>query len=241
MDEDLENEEQNAEMPIEGMDLSGLAAANPALAPFMSRYFGAMEAESAALRQQAANRQEQFKAAEEAIRQQRFGAPTTSQQLFALSQALLSPRPYRGIAGTLANVVPALGKMSTLQSDAESQRNAALEKLRREYLMGQSESAVAAARAQREGLGKILPSVVSATKPRTPRTALGEGNRVYDLDTGEEIVPLSYRLAQIPPQAIEALRAQMADPSVPSAVKIQSRRSFETTYGVPVADALGGQ
>jgi len=136
MDEDLETEEQSAELPAEAMDLQALAGANPTLAPFMSKYFGAMEKESTALQQQAANRQKQFEAAEAAIREKRFGAPTTSEQLFALGAALLAPRRYTGFAGTLDKIAPVFGRMDQLQRSAEAQRADALEKLRREYLLG---------------------------------------------------------------------------------------------------------
>lgn len=190
MDEEFEMEEQNAEMPIEGMDLQALAATNPALAPFISRYFGAMDAESAALRQQAANKQQQFKAAEEAIRAQRFGAPTTSEQLLALGAAFLSPRRYTGLAGTLDKIVPVFGQMEQAQRSADEQRAAALEKLRREYLTGQDESVVAAAREKREALGTVLPSVVSATKPAKQRTGFNPlTGTLVDMDTGLPVKP----------------------------------------------------
>jgi hypothetical protein len=190
MDEDLETEEQSAEMPIEGMDLQALAGANPTLAPFMSKYFGAMEAESTALQKQAANRQKQFEAAEAAIREKRFGAPTTSEQLFALGAALLAPRRYTGFAGTLDKIAPVFGQMDQLQRSAEAQRADALEKLRREYLLGADESAVAAAAARREGLAKILPSVVTATKPRALRTGFNPiTGELVNLDTNTPVTP----------------------------------------------------
>lgn len=241
MDEDFETEEQNAVMPIEGMDLSALAATNPTLAPFLSRYFGAMQSEETALRQQATNKQKQFDAARAEIEKRRYGAPTTSEQLFALGAALLSPRRYRGFAGTLDNIVPVFGQMEKAQRSADMQREDALEKLSREYLMGQDESAVAAARAEREALGKVLPSVVSATKPRASRTALGEGNIVVDLDTGEELAPVSQKLAQVPLDAIENLRMKLADPNLSDGAKARERVAFETYYSVPVNRALRGK
>ena len=164
-DEDLEMEEQNSEMPIDGMDLAGLADANPALKPFLSKYFDLLGAETAALQKQAANKQKQFEAARAEIEKKRYGAPTTSEQLFALGAAFLSPRRYRGFAGTLDKITPVLGQMEQAQRSADEQRAEALAKLRREYLMGTDESAVAAARARREALSKVLPSVVSASKP----------------------------------------------------------------------------
>lgn len=197
-DEDLEMEEQNSEMPIEGMDLAGLVAANPTLAPFMTKYFGLMKAESTALRQQAANKQKQFEAARAEIEKKRYGAPTTSEQLFALGAAFLSPRRYRGFAGTLDKITPVLGQMEQAQRSAGEQRAEALEKLRREYLMGADESAVAATRAQREALGKVLPSVVSASKPSKQRTGFNPiTGRLTDLDTGLPVAPPPPKIGEI--------------------------------------------
>jgi hypothetical protein len=237
VDEDLEMEEQSLEA---GLPFGGDASAT--LAKLSQQYAG-MGSQLAAERKATAEaRAARFKAAEEAIRQQRFGAPSTREQLFALAAALASPRKYKGLAGTLSRVVPAIGEMSSLQSKAENQRAAALQQLRQQYEEGTETARMTGLEGERDALGKLLTTYAPLAKPRPRRTALGPtSERVIDLDTGEEIVPPSDRMAQIPPQAIEALRAHMADPSVPSAIKIQSRRSFETTFGVPVANVLGGQ
>lgn len=231
MEDDFENEEQNAVMPIEGMDLQGLAATNPALTPFMSRYFASMDAERGSLQQQAANREKQFKDAEAAIREKRFGAPTTSEQLFALGAALLSPRRYRGFAGTLDNIVPVFGQMEKAQRSADTQREDVLEKLRREYLMGQDESAVAAARAEREALGKVLPSVVSATKPRVPRmggTTVIDGKVVVTMQD-DEGMPYTVAVGDAPADMIPV-------PGVTSQGQpvFRSGRGITTATGEPV-------
>jgi hypothetical protein len=220
MDEDLETEEQSAELPAEAMDLQALAGANPTLAPFMSKYFGAMEKESTALQQQAANRQKQFEAAEAAIREKRFGAPTTSEQLFALGAALLAPRRYTGFAGTLDKIAPVFGRMDQLQRSAEAQRADALEKLRREYLLGADESAVAAAAARREGLAKILPSVVTATKPRVARP-------VGVQKVGDKVVAVSQE-----PDTGEFTQTVLGD--IPEPVKSPVQVSGATSGGQPV-------
>lgn len=255
MDEDLEMEEQIAEMPIEGMDLQGLAAINPALAPFLQKYFSSMEAEGITLRQQAANRQKQFEAAEAAIRDKRYGAPSTSEQLFALGAALLSPRRYTGFAGTLDKITPVFGKMDQLQRSAEAQRSEALEKLRREYLMGQDESAVAAARAQREGLGRIIPSVASATKPRVARivgTEVIDGvphQGEQDPATGEvrwtPINPEAQGAA--PPQltapqrnALKRFNDYYSNPNLSDAQRQAAVRDFQRAFKVNPLDYMKG-
>lgn len=53
---------------------------------------------------------------------QAYAAPSVSSQLFALSKALLSPKPYRGFAGTMANVSSALSDISQSQEEAKRKR-----------------------------------------------------------------------------------------------------------------------
>jgi hypothetical protein len=232
MDEDLETEEQSAEMPIEGMDLQALAGANPTLAPFMSKYFGAMEAESTALQKQAANRQKQFEAAEAAIREKRFGAPTTSEQLFALGAALLAPRRYTGFAGTLDKIAPVFGQMDQLQRSAAAQRADALEKLRREYLLGADESAVAAARAQREGLGRILPSVASAS---------GTANRArFAVETNPTTGVPTFKNFDVPVAAVNALLYALNQPGATEQQKTATMQAFEAQFRVPASTFIEG-
>ena len=159
MDKDLEMEDQNAEteLPVDAMDLSALSAGNPLLAAYMKKYEADLASEAAAREKQARTRQQVFEAGEKEILARRYGAPTTREQLFALSAALASPRYYGGLAGTMSRVAPVLGEMSSLQSKAESQRSEALDQLRREYLMGNADATVAAAQAQREARAKVLP------------------------------------------------------------------------------------
>jgi len=234
MDEDLEMEEQNAEteLPVEAMNLPGLVPTNPAAAALLSKYETAMGAESSALQQAARSREARFKAAEEAIRKQRFGAPTQSQQLFALSQALLSPRQYRGLAGTLANVVPALGEMSSLQSKAESQRTAALEQLRQQYATADADARVAMASAQREGIGKILPSVLTATGAANRSRFAVEINP----DTGVE----TFKNFAVPVAAVNALLYALQTPGATEQQKADTVKDFETHYKVPAATFTEG-
>lgn len=165
MDEDLETEEQSAEMPIEGMDLQALAGTNPALAAYMRKYEADIAAADAARKKQAQTYKDVFEKGEKEILARRYGAPSTSEQLFALGAALLAPRRYKGFAGTLDKITPVLGQMDKLQSSAEAQRAEALAKLRREYLTGVADADVSSAQAQLEARGRLLSPLVSATKP----------------------------------------------------------------------------
>lgn len=51
-----------------------------------------------------------------------YAGPTRSQQLFALSKALLSPTPYRGFAGAMSNITGALGDIEDARAEAMRKR-----------------------------------------------------------------------------------------------------------------------
>jgi hypothetical protein len=164
MDEDLEMEDPNAEM-LASKYGAGFAAGSP-LAPFMSNLEG-MRVGIAAEREAVAKRKKElFEAGEKEILARRYGAPTTREQLFALSAALASPRYYGGLAGTMSRVAPVLGEMSSLQSKAESQRSAALNQLRQQYEEGTLTSRLEGLESEADVYSKMLPSLVSATKPQ---------------------------------------------------------------------------
>jgi hypothetical protein len=100
----------------------------------LTQQYTGLQSKSAAARtalQQ--SRAERLRQAEETIRAARFGAPSRAEQMFALSRAFLSPKRYRGIAGTLGNIVPVLGDAATAQRTAEERRSEALAKLQQGY------------------------------------------------------------------------------------------------------------
>jgi hypothetical protein len=61
--------------------------------------------------------------------------PSTSEQLFALSRALLAPRKYRGIASTIDKISGAFGDISSAQRRAEMSREEQLAKFDEAYGM----------------------------------------------------------------------------------------------------------
>jgi hypothetical protein len=166
MDEDLEMADPNAET-LASKYGAGFAAGSP-LAPFMSNLEG-MRAGIAAEREAVSKRKKElFEAGEKEILARRYGAPTTRDKLFALSAALASPRYYGGLAGTMSRVAPVLGEMSSLQSKAESQRSAALDQLRQQYEEGTLTSRLEGLESEAAAYGRMLPSLVSASKPADP-------------------------------------------------------------------------
>lgn len=140
--------------------LGGLSAGAPAQqqVPAQDAYDPYAEARQAreaylsyAQRQQAAAQEgsPDFTAAEQRIKQQ-FAGPTTSDRLWALSQALLSPKPYRGFAGTMYNISRAFGGLNERAQEAEQSRAQALAQLREAYAKRASEAELTALKARGE-------------------------------------------------------------------------------------------
>lgn len=255
MDEDLETEEQSAEMPIEGTDLQALVGANPALAAYMRKYEADIAAADAARQKQAKTYKDVFEKGEKEILARRYGAPTTSEQLFALGSALLAPRRYKGFAGTLDKITPVFGKMEQLERSAEAQRAEALEKLRREYLTGVADADVSAAQAQLEARGRLLSPLASATKPRVPRivgTEMIDGvphQGEQDPVTGAvRWTPINPEAQGAPPlqltapqrNALMQLKTYISNPNVPEAQKQSALRNFQTKFKVNPLDYIKG-
>jgi hypothetical protein len=159
MEDDLETEDMNPELAALSVNYPELAGKSPSemQRAFLPMYLGAVESERAAREKSATALKDRYEAARAEIEQQRFGAPTTSQQLAALSQALLAPRRMRGFAGTLANIMPAITEPADLRAAAETKREAALRQLREQYATAADASAVGTAAAKREALAKVLP------------------------------------------------------------------------------------
>lgn len=143
-------------------------------------------------------RKQQFEQGKKNIAEM-YAGPSQSQQLFALSQALLAPRKFKGLAGTLSNVTSALGDISKARKTAERQRAEALARLQESYQTGQFDDEsealklryqVAKERAEAgkpsrgtwsESEGKFVsPDVPSATK----RTAVVDGFKVRQYTDG---------------------------------------------------------
>ena len=66
-----------------------------------------------------------------------YRGPSLSEQLFAMSQAFLSPTSMPGFKGTLANISPVFGQIAKAQRTAEEQRAEALMKLQQQYQTGE--------------------------------------------------------------------------------------------------------
>lgn len=115
---------------------------------------------------QSAERATKKKLYEEAQKRiaERNAGPSTSEQLFALSRALLAPRKYRGIAGTIGKISGAFGDIDQAQRRAEMAREDELAKLRDTYLGDLAEAGTRGARTAAE----LVRVGASLSKPRDP-------------------------------------------------------------------------
>lgn len=132
--------------------------------------------------QGAAMRKEQFEQGQQLI-QQMYGGPSTSDRLWALSQALLSPKPYRGFAGTAYNVTRALGDVEQRATEAEKRRAEALMRLQQSYQTGEMEGAQTALDRELE----LLKARYQAAKPGALKSVIIEAGVPYEPGTGERL------------------------------------------------------
>lgn len=212
----------------------GMEDSNPFAVPGLGtpedrvRYTGQLTQLFDAQKAAAANQAAQYKAAEESIRQRRYGAPTTSEQLAALSQALIAPRRMRGLAGTLQNVLPALTQPAELQRRAEEQRAEDLMKL-------QQQQGMAASTAQMQALENQLKygrPLLNQRAPQRDRVQLGSEDKPINLETGRPIITPSSRV-------LDDLDMYLSDPSTPEGLKRKAKRDFARRYGAPFEQFVG--
>ena len=220
-------------------DVMDPQAASVMLAKLSGQYGALGTQEAAAMQQVARSRAERLREAEEKIRAARFGMPSSSEQLFALSSALLSPMQQRGLAGTLSNVVPVLGGISKARRGAEDEREQALMKLRAGYADDTETSDLARIKAERAGMLDLMKVYGPLAKPRKANNAFNpQTGRLTDTDTGEIVETPNERLQRVPPQAVATLKTYLANPAATPVSKQAAMRNFETQFGVPARLAL---
>lgn len=185
----------------------------------------AFAAQTDMLKQQQALAKKRYEEGRQRIEQMRLG-PTRSEQLMAISQALLSPSPYRNrFKGTLANLAQVAGPMVGANRKAELEKAAMLRQLTEQY-----EDRALDVRKTAADLGVEL---AKAAKPRALRSALHPvTGQVINLDTGEKIEPVSLQLARVPQEASDQLRAYYADPGNSQADKNATLVNFMRRFGV---------
>ncbi len=172
------------------------ALAGQMLSQLTQRYTGLDTREAQARQLVERTRADRLREAEEKIRAARFGMPSRSEQLFALSASLLAPKPYQGLAGTLANVIPTLSGISSARRDAEEQRQLALMKMREQYAGGDQD--LARIKAERESLVDLMKIYGPLAKPKDRRTGFNPvSGRLQYMDTGESVAPPLPKIGEV--------------------------------------------
>lgn len=200
MDEDLENEDMNPELAALSGNYPELAGKDPSdvLRGLTARQFSNIQQQRTARDKVSASKRAAFEAGLEEIKQRRYGAPTTSQQLAALSQALLAPRRMRGFAGTLANVMPAITEPAALRAAAEEKRAEAAQRLRQQYASDTDTAMLAGLEAEGAALEPLIRTYGSLAKPSKQRTGFNPiTGALTDLDTGLPVTPPPPKIGEI--------------------------------------------
>jgi hypothetical protein len=125
----------------------------------------------AAQQMEEASAKDRYEAARARIEARNQG-PSTSEQLFAISQALLAPRKYRGIAGTIGKLSGAFGDISAAQRRAEMSREEQLAKFDEAYGMRRAALGTQSAKMA----GELVRTAAPLLKPKD--------SRQYDQDRG---------------------------------------------------------
>ena len=151
----------------------------------------AFAAQTDILKQQQALAKKRYEDGRQRIEQMRMG-PTRSEQLMAISQALLSPSPYRNrFKGTLANLSQVAGPMLGANRRAELQKAEMLRQLTEQYEdraldvrktaadLGMEQAKLAAGKPTfSEGEGMFVnPQIPTATSRRFEQE-LGDGGKM---------------------------------------------------------------
>ena len=145
--------------------------------------------------QQAARRKADFEQGQQNIAQM-YAGPSRSQQLFALSKALLSPKPYRGFAGTMVNISGALSDISTAQDEARRKRAQAELELQKAYGAQTADSDYEALKLRYQLASDEAEAMAKANKP--PRTGFNPiTGKLTDMDTGLPVAPPPPRLGEV--------------------------------------------
>jgi hypothetical protein len=127
MEQDMDEEVEVDTGGLGGLDFAKLRT-DPAavLGDVYKQQMAAQRAEEIAAK-------DRYEAARARIEARNQG-PSTSEQLFAISQALLAPRKYRGIAGTIGKLSGAFGDISEAQRKATMSREDQLAQLQEAYM-----------------------------------------------------------------------------------------------------------
>lgn len=157
-----------------------------------------------------------------------------SEKLFAISQALLAPRKFTGIGGTIGKLSGAFGGIASADREARMAREAELEKLRTSYQMGVADRGVTNAKTAAD----LVRTAASLNKPKatsfSPRATVGADMKLRSRYGTEIKTP--------PEEAIYQLQQYVADPANGDENKMIARQNFDKKFGFGASEIyLEGQ
>lgn len=137
---------------------------------------------------QAKQRQQAFEQGQQYIAQA-YAGPSVSQQLFALSKALLSPKPYRGFAGTMANVSSALSDVAKTREEASRKRALAEMELKSSFDKGSEDDYYEALRLRYQLVKEANDERAAAAKAGMPKYQWDSGSGRWVVQPGSGGLP----------------------------------------------------
>ena len=144
------------------------------------------------LRNQQKTRKQVFDEGQKYIAQA-YAGPSVSQQLFALSKALLSPKKYSGFAGTMANVSSALSDVAKAQQEAKQKRALAEAQLFQTYKMKTADDMYEEAKLRymidKAKSDAAAKAEAARAKANAPVRGIAVGDRLVNPYTNEDISP----------------------------------------------------
>jgi hypothetical protein len=202
--------------------------------------FGRLRTDPAAVlgdvykQQMAAQRAEEIAAKDryEAARariEARNQGPSTSEQLFAISQALLAPRKYRGIAGTIGKLSGAFGDISEAQRKATMSREDQLAQLQEAYMGETAKFGTRRAQTAADLVRTGAPLLKTPARSTTSKVMLGPDFVLRSRTTGAQ-------LKEPPLEEIYAFQAYMSNPANTPENKAITAKNFDKAYGFGSAD-----
>jgi len=193
----------------------------PTRNPYYERLDEAFSAQRDILAEQRQLAKDRYEAGRRRIEEMRL-TPSRSEQLMQISQALLSPSPYRNrFAGTLANLSQVAGPMLGARRRAEIERANMLRELTEQYEDRMLTS--------RQGEASLLTAQAKALEPNlqlSPQT--GE---IVDLNTGQSFQP-SPATVRPPQEALAEFAEYYNNPEVTEAQRQEVVQNFQKTFGV---------
>lgn len=228
--EDMEDENDLAVATEDAADDTADEGKNLAVGPKADEYANWETRNAAFIKQAQEMRRKQFEDAKVYI-EQNYRGPSLSEQLFAMSQAFLSPTSMPGFKGTLANLSPVFSNIAKAQRTAGQERAEALMKLQQQYQTGEVE---AQGDVLKNELALMRARAAAGKKTGTaPSARVGPDMRLRHSKYGSVI-------KQPVPEDVDELQAYLSDPEVSEDLKAEARRTFDGLYGYGASEIYGG-